>query len=187
MNRAALAFALLTILLLAGCGREAELTPDETTLTVLGQTAPGFEVVTLGGEAFDLESQRGKVVLINFFATWCPPCRDELPHLEKEIWQRFRDRPFALIVVGREEDDDVLRPFAEKYGYTFPIAGDPDRAAFGKYASQYIPRNVVVGPDGMILFQSQGFEKDEFSEMVIVIEGALGAMGAQGGEVVEAA
>jgi peroxiredoxin len=159
-----------------GLAPEVELTPEETVLVKVGDTAPDFELVTLDGEIFSLQEHRGKVVLVNFFATWCPPCREELPFLEKEIWQRFdRDR-FAVIVAGREEDDDDIRPFVEKHGYTVPFAGDPDKTAYDQYASRFIPRNFVIGPDGVVLFQSQGYEREEFDEMIAVIEAAVAAL-----------
>jgi peroxiredoxin len=167
--------SLIVILIaLVGCvGPGSQPTPEETTLTQVGQVAPPFQLETLGGEVFSLEEQQGKVVLVNFFATWCPPCKEELPHLEKEIWQRFQGRELAVLVVGREHTNDEIAPFMEEFGYTFPVAGDPERTAYGQYASQYIPRNVVVGPDGTILFQSSGFEKEEFDQMIELIETTL--------------
>ena len=162
---------------LTGCSGQADQpTPEETTLTTVGQAAPLFELETVDGELFSLEDQRGKVVLINFFATWCPPCREELPYLEKDVWQRLQDPRLAVLVVGREETETEIAPFMEANGFTFPVAGDPERAAYGQYASQYIPRNVVVGPEGTIIFQSNGFEKDEFDEMVQLIETTLAGM-----------
>jgi peroxiredoxin len=152
---------------------EATLTPEETVLVGVGDTAPNFELTTLEGEIFNLEAQRGKVVLVNFFATWCPPCREELPHLEKEIWQRFDSDRFSLIVVGREEDDEVIGPFVESNGYSLPFAGDPKKKAYDRYATRFIPRNFVIGPDGTVLFQSQGFERGDFDRMIVVIEEAV--------------
>lgn len=167
MKRAAIACFLLPALLLTAC--RPELTPQEATLTAVGQLAPSFELTTLDGETFDLDAQHGKVVLVNFFATWCPPCRQELPHLENEVWHRFKDAPFSLLVVGRGESPEVLEEFLDKTGYSFPVASDPDRSAYGLYASQYIPRNVLIGPDGIILFQSNGYDENEFNEMVTLI------------------
>lgn len=177
MYRAILAASVL-IIILAGCSQvtEVEPTPEETVLLAVGDTAPGFELTTLDGETFNLEAQRGKVVLINFFATWCPPCREELPYLEKEVWQRFdRDR-FAVLIIGREEDDEIIAPFVEKHGYTIPFAGDPDMVAYSQYASRFIPRNFIIGPDGTILYQSQGYERHDFVKMVEVIEQAVDAI-----------
>ncbi|MCP4895850.1 MAG: TlpA family protein disulfide reductase [bacterium] len=176
-GRAILVLLLGCTVVIAGCSGEGDQpTPEETTLTVVGQVAPLFELETMDGELFSLEAQRGKVVLINFFATWCPPCREELPYLEKDVWQKLQDPRLAVLVVGREETEVEIVPFMEKNGFTFPVAGDPERVAYGKYASQYIPRNVVVGPDGTIVFQSDHFEKNEFDEMVRLIETTLAEM-----------
>ena len=183
MNKFGLVVLMAVLCVFVGCPKdetqtpEEDLTPQETVLVDVGDAAPGFELVTLDGTIFNLEAQRGKVVLVNFFATWCPPCREELPHLEKEIWQRFDPEKFSLIVVGREEGDDVIGPFVEKNGYSLPFAGDPDKAAYDRYASRFIPRNFVIGPDGTVLYQSQGFERPDFDRMIEVIEEALAAIG----------
>jgi peroxiredoxin len=173
-----LACAIL-IVVLSGCPQDTEVepTPQETVLIDVGDTAPSFELVTLDGETFNLEAHRGKVVLINFFATWCPPCREELPYLEKDIWQRFdRDR-LSVLVIGREEDDEIIQPFVDKHGYTVPFAGDPEMVAYSQYATRFIPRNFVIGPDGTILFQSQGCERHDFDRMIEIIEQAVDAIG----------
>jgi len=181
LNRFGLLVTLAVLCLFVGCPHDEtkapddDLTPAETVLVAVGDAAPNFELTTLDGEVFNLEAQRGKVVLVNFFATWCPPCREELPFLEKEIWQRIDPEHFALIVVGREEDDDVIGPFVEKNGYSMRFAGDPDKAAYDRYATRFIPRNFVIGPDGTILYESQGFERPEFDRMVEVIEAAVAA------------
>jgi peroxiredoxin len=164
---------LLGVALSVGCPHDEELTPKETLVVGVGDPAPGLELGTLDGEVFDLEMQHGKVVLLNFFATWCPPCREELPHLEERVWQRFKGDGFALLVIGRGEGEDVIRPFVEQYGYSLPFAADPDKAIYSLYASRFIPRNFVIGPDGTILFESQGFEPDEFERMIEVIERAV--------------
>jgi len=171
-------FAVL-LLVLAGCANEPEMvvepesTPEDTVLVKVGDTAPGFELTTLSGETFNLEANRGKVVLVNFFATWCPPCREELPYLEKQIFQAFDPEKLAVVVIGREEKDEVIQPFVDKHGYTVPFAGDPEMVAYSQYATRFIPRNFVIGPDGTVLYQSQGYEPHEFQEMVKLIEDAV--------------
>ena len=179
MNRFGLVVLLAVLCVFVGCPKdetqlpEESLTPEETVLVAAGDIAPNFELTTLEGEIFNLEAHRGKVVLVNFFATWCPPCREELPYLEKEIWQRFDPEDFALIVVGREENDEVIGPFVESNGYSLPFAGDPNKTAYDRYATRFIPRNFVIGADGTVLFQSQGFEREDFDRMVAVIEDAV--------------
>ena len=172
-----LACAIL-IVVLSGCPQDTEVepTPQETVLIDVGDTAPSFELVTLDGETFNLEAHRGKVVLINFFATWCPPCREELPYLEKDIWQRFDRDKLSVLVIGREEDDEIIQPFVDKHGYTVPFAGDPEMVAYSQYATRFIPRNFVIGPDGTVLYRSQGYERHDFVKMVEVIEQAVDAI-----------
>ena len=100
----------------------------------------------------------------------------KLPYLEKEVWQRFDRDSFTLIVIGREEDDEIIAPFVEKHGYTIPFAGDPDMVAYSQYASRFIPRNFIIGPDGTILYQSQGYERRDFERMIEIIEQAVDAI-----------
>lgn len=149
-------------------------TPEETTLTEVGQVAPDFTVATLDGGEFHLGAQEGKVVLINWFATWCPPCQQEMPHLQTDVWERFADRGLVMISVARQETAKEVAPFVEKYGAGWTFGLDPDRTAYARYAEAFIPRNTVVGPDGKIIFQSNGFEMPEFEAMIEVIHAALG-------------
>jgi peroxiredoxin len=150
-----------------------ETTPEEATRTEVGRPAPAFRLTTVDGEIFDLAAQRGKVVLVNFFATWCGPCIREMPHLQKEVVDRFAGEDFAFLAVGREHRNEELPAFAAKHGLDLPMAGDPTREVYALYAEHTIPRNVVVGRDGTILFQSIGFEPADFERMLQVLERAL--------------
>lgn len=172
--------ALVLILdLLAGCagysgGDSSDPTAEETTLTKVGQMAPDFSVNDLDGQPFTLSQQKGKVVLINWFATWCPPCKEEMPHFQKEVWEIFGANPeFAMISVAREETAEVVAPFVEEFAVTWPFVLDPDRVAYARYAEAFIPRNHVVNRQGEIIFQSNGFERADFDEMIEVIHAEL--------------
>lgn len=170
-------FFILLILLgfIAGCaGTSNGPSPEEATLTAVGQAAPGFSLSTLDGGTFTLSEQKGKVVLINWFATWCPPCQEEMPYLQKEVWEVFQDEEFTMVSVAREETAEVVAPFVKKYGVTWPFALDVDRTAFSQYAEAFIPRNTVLDRQGTIIFQGNGFEKPEFAEMIEVIKKELG-------------
>jgi len=147
--------------------------PEETTRVHAGDIAPEIEAELLDGSVFRLADHRGEVVVISFFATWCPPCREELPHVEAELWQRYREAGLAVVAIAREEPADVVRPFVEERGFTFPVAVDPDRTNYARYADAYIPRLVVVDRDGTILHHASGFEADEFAELVALVGTAL--------------
>jgi peroxiredoxin len=97
----------------------------------------------------------------------------EMPHLEKEIWQRFKAKPFVVLAIGREHKNEELKDFAKKHQLTFDVAGDPDRAVYGKYATMYIPRNYLIDTDGKIIFQEMGYSQEGFDQLITAIEKAL--------------
>ena len=139
---------------------------DPSTLLKTGEAAPVFKCKTIDGKDFDLSKERGRIVMINFFATWCGPCNQELPVLQADIWEKYKSNPnFALIVLGREHSEKEVKDFASRKGLSMPFAPDPDRSIFKLYASQNIPRNIIVGKDGKIMYQNIGFTKEEFSKI----------------------
>jgi peroxiredoxin len=143
---------------------------DSSTLLKTGDIAPAFACKTIDGKTFDLNSCKGKIVMINFFATWCGPCNQELPVLQENIWNKYRNNPgFVLIILGREHSEQEVREFAEKHKFTMPFAPDPGRAIFKLYATQNIPRNVIVGPDGRIIFQNYNYTREDFSKIEEVL------------------
>jgi peroxiredoxin len=145
----------------------------ETTLTRIGQQAPNFTVRTIEGGEFELKDLRGRVVLLNFFATWCSPCLNEMPHLELEVWQKYKNDDFLLIALGREHTKRDLVKFTDVVTFTFPIAPDPKREIYSKFATTYIPRNVLIDKSGAIIYQFVGYSEEEFAKMIVQIEKAL--------------
>jgi peroxiredoxin len=139
----------------------------------VGQAAPQFEITQLDGKKFSLKEQRGKVVLVNFFATWCGPCVAEMPHLESQIWQKQKDKKFAFISIGREHTADELKPFRAQHKLTFPMAGDPAREVYGLYAEAYIPRTLLIDSTGRIVRQVVGYEEAEFKTLLKSIDEEL--------------
>lgn len=125
--------------------------------TRVGDAAPDFKITLLDGSTARLADFRGKVLLLNFFATWCGPCLHELPHLQT-MWQELEGTDgFAMVVVDREETHDVVTDFQSKRGFTFPMALDPSASAFHQFAKDGIPRTYLIGRDGTILYQTMGF------------------------------
>jgi len=143
---------------------------DPTTLTKVGDKAPAFSWTTIDGQSFDLSSMKGKIVMINFFATWCGPCNSELPVLQKNIWEKYKNnKSFQLIILGREHNAKEVSDFVKTKGFTMPFAPDPERGIFKLYATQSIPRNVIVGKEGKIIFQSIGYTEQEFRKIEEVL------------------
>jgi len=143
---------------------------DTTTLTHIGETVPSFTFEAEKGKKVKMEDYRGKLVWINLFATWCPPCNVELP-LAQKVWEKYSTHPrFAFFVFGRQENWDKLVPYKQAKGFTFPILPDADRGIFSRFATQYIPRNILVDESGKIIYQSKGYEANEFKELVKLIE-----------------
>ena len=166
----------LVLALAVARAQQSPIGEDEakSTRVKVGEKAPDFTCTPIIGEEFSLSKQQGKVVLVNFFATWCGPCLAELPHLEKEIMKKYGDRPdFKMIVIGREHNTEDLKKFAEQNKLALPMAPDPKREIYGKYAEQYIPRNFVVGKDGKIKLASVGYSETSFQETAQTLEKEL--------------
>lgn len=140
----------------------------------LGGQVPSFVIKDKKDNILKIEDLKGKVVLINFFATWCPPCRQELPRMQKEVWEKWGKRDdFAVMVLAREEGWDKLDPFMKNNEYTFPIYPDLKREVFSLFAESMIPRNVLINKDGKIIYQSIGYSADEFSKLIELIRKEL--------------
>ena len=162
-------FLMAALVMLAACGnatRKAEAadasaqTSAEDTivyehqyLVKVGDMAPDFTLQYTDGSMFTLSEQRGKVVMLQFTASWCGICRSEMPHIESEIWQRHKDNAnFVLVGVDREETKDVVDAYTQKVGTTYPMALDTAANAFASYALRQsgITRNVLIDRDGKL-------------------------------------
>ncbi len=138
---------------------------DKVSLVRVGEHAPSFTVVDVDGHEFNLGSQRGKTVLLNFFATWCGPCIQEVPELQK-IWSDNRsNRNFEMIVLGREETDESISAFKRDHGYTFPMASDPKSSVYSLYAKELIPRTYLISQDGIVCYAFTGFNEEDLASL----------------------
>lgn len=146
---------------------------DSTTLVKVGDTAPDFTVEMFDGSKITLSQLKGKAVLLNFWATWCPPCREELTHVQSDIIDRFADKPFVFLPISRGETKDEVAAFREKTKYTFPMGLDTSKAIFGLYATNSIPRNFLIDASGKVVFASIGYEPEEFKQLIQAIEKTL--------------
>ena len=133
---------------------------EATTLIHAGDVAPDFTVEMLDGSKITLSELRGKVVLVSFWATWCPPCREELSHMQKDVIDRFAGEEVVVLPISRGEKRETVEAFINKMGYTFPIGLDGDQSIYKKYASNYIPRSVVVDKNGKVVYVAVGYDQD---------------------------
>lgn len=168
-----LLLAALTLFVGIECASAQDDEIAKTTLVKVGQVAPDFTVTMFDGEQITLSELKGKVVLVNFWATWCPPCREELTHVEKEIIEAFEGEPFCFLPISRGEKRETVEKFRKKMGYSFPMGLDPEQSIFNKYASNYIPRNFLIGKDGKVAYISVGFDEAEFKALIEAIKSEL--------------
>lgn len=141
----------------------------------IGDPLPEIQLNLLDGTVHNNQSLEGKVVVFQFTASWCGVCRKEMPHLEKDVWQRFKNQDFILIGIDLKEDEQTVRKFIESTGVTYPIAIDKDGSLFEKFtiAQAGVTRNIVIDKKGEIIFLSRLFEEKEFNQMIEVIDSEL--------------
>ena len=146
--------ALGALLFLAACGGDDEQPSAEDTLSPV---APTYSAVTLAGDSVSLEGLRGSPVLLNVWATWCGPCRQEIPELQA-LHETFG--PEGLRVVGVTVDSrsaaGEVRAFMEEFGITYDIWWDPDQTAVSRFSAMGVPLTVLIGPDGRIRWRHLG-------------------------------
>ena len=129
----------------------------------VGFRAPSFTLPDLHGNEVNLSDLRGKVVLINFWATWCGPCAIEMPSME-QLYREFHAEGFEMLAVSSDlQGQRVTKPFKEQFGLTFPILHDLRQEVGAAYQIRSIPASVLVGKDGVITYRVPG-ARDWYSE-----------------------
>jgi peroxiredoxin len=147
---------------------------DSTNLLKVGSDMPEFTLQSIDGKTLNSEDLFGKVVLINFFATWCAPCNLELPVVDKEIWAKYKDnKDFVLIIIDREEKLEKVKAFVEKKEWTMPFYLDEKKEVYEKFATRFIPRNYLFDKQGTLILNSKGYEKEDFNVLKIEIANLL--------------
>ncbi len=116
-----------------------------------GAVAPEFELESLAGEKVTLKSFRGKVVLVNFWATWCVPCVAEMPALER-LYKSLKDKGVVVLAINTDasENKEAVRKFVADKGLSFPVLMDPELEVAGKYGVSGFPETMLVGKDGLL-------------------------------------
>jgi peroxiredoxin len=117
--------------------------------------APGFTMPTLSGGRVSLAGSTGHPVVLSFWASWCPPCRQEAPYL-KEAWSRYRSKGVRFLGVDHRDGRSDAMAFRSRLGLAFPSVYDPDGTLASRYALYGLPTTVVIGSDGRIAYRITG-------------------------------
>jgi thiol-disulfide isomerase/thioredoxin len=136
--------------------------------------ADDFELSSLTGGKVKLSSYRGRVVFLNFWATWCPPCRAEMPSMER-LHALLRDRGLEIVAVDLQEPKDTVQKFVKDNALTFTILLDPQAAVGGAWGAQSIPTTYLIDRKGAILARSVGSREWDSADMVSLFETILAA------------
>lgn len=155
---------MLSVLLAGACIGEDDQSFESRVQ--VGDIAPDFAVEMYDGGEIRLSELRGNVVLLVFFASWCPECRMELALLPTEVLDRFAGRKFVLLAVSRGESREQLAVFREESGLGFPMGLDPDGSVYGLYATQTVPRNYLLDCEGRVAALSEGYDATGFGEIL---------------------
>ncbi|UCE86612.1 MAG: TlpA family protein disulfide reductase [Deltaproteobacteria bacterium] len=157
-----IARALLALLLpawLAACER-----PPDPLLP--GATAPSFTLKRVGDDSFvSLSDARGRIVLVNFWATWCPPCEAEMPAMER-LYRGLRGEGFELLAISVDDSLEAVEAFRDKHELTFPILHDPSKAVATAYQTFKFPESLLIDADGVVVGRFIG-EKDWDSPLYV--------------------
>ncbi len=148
--------------------------PAEYEFTAkIGDTIPNFTMTLINGKKVSSIDWKGKVVMLQFTASWCGVCRKEIPFIERDIWLKNKRNPnFLLFGVDRDEPLEKVKRFQKEMEITYPLAIDPNADVFGIFADKKagVTRNVIIDQKGKIVFMTRLFKESEFNEMVRVIE-----------------
>lgn len=141
-----------------------------------GMPCPDFSVQLADGRTVRMSDLRGKVVMLQFTASWCGVCRKEMPHIESEIWQRHKNDPnFVLIGIDRDEPLDKVKKFAKSTGITYPLALDPGAKIFSLFSltESGVTRNVLIDRNGIIIHRTRLYNPTEFAGLADHIDKEL--------------
>ena len=152
---------------------QQEISEEYGYIVKTGQPMPDLELTLADGKKISTADMKGKVVMLQFTASWCSVCRKEMPHIEKEIWLRHKNNPdFLLVGVDMDEPLEKVKKFAADMKITYPLALDPGAKIFYTFAAKGagVTRNVIIDKNGKIVYLTRLFKEDEFREMKEVID-----------------
>ncbi len=131
-----------------------------------GEPAPDFSYTLLDGSTHKLSDLQGKKVMINFWATWCPPCNAEMPDIQ-EASEKFADEGFVVLAVSQDIETELIPPFAQKFNLTFPLIADPRQQIGSTYGVRGMPSSYFLNTDGTIHSMVQGMVNVDIIEQTL--------------------
>lgn len=162
------------LIIMAVCMTVLSCKTNNADIIEVGDKIPQFTLVSEVYDTVSSEDLKGKVTFLCFFATWCPPCQEELADVQNKLLPEFGDvQNFKLLVVGREHTDVELRKYNEKKKFTFLLYPDPERKVYSLFAKESIPRAYLIGKDGKIVETHLGYDEKEFDAMMQTIRNML--------------
>lgn len=150
-----------------------EVPADYGYIVKIGDKIPEFSTTLINGKTFSNTDFKGKVVMLQFTASWCSVCRKEMPFIERDIWQKNKNnKNFVLVGVDLDEPLEKIVTFQKDIKVTYPMALDPSGKIFGLIAEKKagVTRNIILDKTGKIVYLTRLYKEDEFAEMVKVIE-----------------
>lgn len=149
-----------------------EIPADYGYIVKIGQQVPDFSMTTTDGKTVRISDLKGKVVMLQFTASWCSVCRKEMPHIEADIWNKYKNNSgFALYGIDLDEPLEKVKKFAKEIPVTYPLALDPKGGIFYQFAEKGagVTRNVIIDKTGKIAYMTRLYKEEEFQEMKKVI------------------
>lgn len=149
---------------------------DRGYIVKVGEKAPDINILYTDGTHKKLSDFRGKIVMLQFTASWCGVCRKEMPFIEKDIWIKHKDNPnFTLIGIDLKESREKTIQFANDLKITYPLTLDPEGKAFYAFAAEGagVTRNIIINKKGEIVFMTRLYDPEEFKSMCKVIDKLL--------------
>ena len=155
---------------------EAVQADERGYIVKVGDQVPDFDLMMMDGTTLNIKELQGKVVMLQFTASWCGVCRKEMPHIESEIWQKLKDHPeFALYGIDLKETPEVTAEFAKAIPVTYPLTLDPEGERFALFCDKGagVTRNIILDRTGKIIMLTRLYDEAEFASMVKLINEEL--------------